>query len=330
MILITGATGFLGMQLIKDLVLQGKELRAIAHLRKLICTDPFTNDEKVEWIVGDISDKFFVDEAFENITQVYHCAGIVSFKSEDKELLKNVNAIGTSILVNAALEHKVKKFLYVSSVAAMGQALENEVITESKKWEFDRRLSPYAITKFLGEQEVWRGIEEGLNAVIVNPSMIIGLGGNEKEFNKLFQLPAKGSNYYTEGTIGMVDVRDVSLCMLKLMESNIAGERFIVSAGNISIKELFLIVAKKFNQKPPEKVLPNWVLELAWRASSVYRFITGKDHLLSKFEARSAMEKVFFDNHKITKALDYSFIPLEESINNVCEEMMEKKNKGIK
>ena len=325
MILITGATGFLGSQLIKDLLVEGEKIRAIAHLRELICDDVEIDQSKIEWVVGDITDKYFMDEAMQNINQVYHCAGIVSFKNKDKEMLKAVNAEGTAIVVNAALENKIKKFIYVSSVAAMGYGLENEIITEKKSWEFDRRLSPYAISKFMGEQEVWRGINEGLNAIIINPPMIIGTGSKEKGFTKLFEIPAKGIQYYMDGTSGMVDVRDVSRCMIQLMKSDFSGERFIVSAGNISIKEFFTIVAKKFNKPAPSKLLPAWILQIAWRISSFYSFLTRNEGFLSKFEAQSANEYIFYNNEKIRKALSFNFIPLEKSIHAVCEEMIRKK-----
>src|SRR6185295_8650851 len=173
LILVTGGTGFLGMQLLRELVKRGEKVRAIKRSGSTsFLEEEFTR--QIEWVEGDVLHIPALEEAMSDCEKVYHCAAVVSFLPKDHERIMKVNVEGTANVVNVALEKKIKKLVHVSSVAAIGSSRNDEVVNESTEWESGN--SNYALSKFLGEREVWRGIAEGLNAVIVNPSLIIGAG----------------------------------------------------------------------------------------------------------------------------------------------------------
>jgi len=248
MILVTGGTGLLGSHLLLDLTKAGKQVRAIKRhssniqlIRKVFSyyvEDPDKLMGQIEWVDADLLDFFSIEEALSGVTEIYHAGAIVSFYPKDhKEMLK-VNIDGTSNLVNRAIEAKVEKFCYVSSVATLGRTDNDGLSDEETFWKPSRKNSVYAISKYGAEREIWRAMEEGLNAVIVNPSLILGPGFWEDN-SGLFRLVWQGLKYYTRGVNGYVDVRDLSKVMVRLMDRNIFGERFIVSAENLSYEQLF-------------------------------------------------------------------------------------------
>ena len=231
MILVTGATGFLGTELILQLTAQNLKVRALKRSKSKI-SDLLNNNDKIEWFVADINEPEILAEAFEGVTQVYHCAAFISFNPKDKPKLLNINIEGTANIVNLCLQYGTR-LVHVSSVAALGDAKKDNLITEKDFWEYDANVHAYAISKYEGEMEVWRGIAEGLNAVIVNPSVIIGKNAGFEGSGAIFKLVKDGLKFYTDGATGIVDVEDVAKCMILLMNSKITAERFILSADNL-------------------------------------------------------------------------------------------------
>ncbi|CAL1521152.1 NAD-dependent epimerase/dehydratase family protein [Chitinophaga sp. MM2321] len=324
MILVTGGTGFLGSHLIRSLVDAGKPVRALCRKQP----SPRLQDlaDKIEWVPGDILDVPSLEDAMVGITQVYHCAAIVSFQPGDRNNLLKVNAEGTANVVNMALDAGVQKLLYVSSVASIGRAKENAPVDEDCEWEDSRNNSQYSISKFQGEMEVWRGIAEGLDAVIVNPSIILGAGFWEDGSGALLKSAWKEFPFYTLGVNGFVDVKDVANVMIQLMDSSISGERFILSADNWNYQQLFTEMAHALGKKPPHIAVKPWIAEVVWRLEKVKGMITGKPPLVTKETARTAQLKVYYDHSKVLSFLPgFSFRPLKQTIAEISAAFIKEK-----
>lgn len=324
MILVTGGTGFLGSHLIRALVAAGKPVRALYRQQP----SPRLQDisDKIEWVPGDIMDIFSLEDALVGVTQVYHCAAIVSFQAEDRNRLLKINVEGTANVVNMSLDAGVKKLLYVSSVAAIGRARENAAVNEECEWEDSKNNSRYSVSKFQGEMEVWRGIAEGLDAVIVNPSIILGAGFWDDGSGALLKNAWKEFPYYTQGVNGFVDVEDVVLAMIQLMDSDINAERFILSADNWDYQRLFTTMATALSKKPPHIAAKPWMAEVVWRLEKVKGMITGKRPLVTKETARTAQMKVYYENRKLLTALpQFQFRPLEQTIQRIAGAFLEER-----
>ena len=325
MILVTGGTGIVGARVLFDLVSSGKKVRA---LRRLTSQDDILNMvfegqsnllNQIEWVEGTVTDVYDVMEAMKDVVEVYHCAAKVSFHGDDRDEIMKVNVNGTANMVNIALEQGVKKFCHVSSIAALGRVEENKMMDENVFWKSSKYNSTYAISKYNGEREVWRAKEEGLNVVIVSPSIIIGPGNWKTGSSTMFRQIWNGMKFYSEGVNGFVDVRDVSTCMIGLMEKNIFGERFIVNSENLSYKQIFNMIADSF-QKPRPAIKVNGTLsELGWRAEALRSFITRKQPFITKETARNSQLKWFYSNEKIKKALSINFIPVKQSIEDCAK-----------
>ncbi|NVO03111.1 MAG: NAD-dependent epimerase/dehydratase family protein [Bacteroidetes bacterium] len=333
MILVTGATGFIGSHLLIDLLKSGKKVRAIRRNGKSDLTTKifsFYNCSKllseVEWFEGDVLDFFSLIDALDGISEVYHCAAIVSFHKTEALNMEKVNIQGTANIVNAALEKKINKLCYVSSIAALGRSETDLPTDEETFWKSSKRNSAYSISKYGAEREVWRGTIEGLDAVIVNPSVVIGPGNWKKGSSQLFSLMDKGLKFYTMGMNGYVDVRDVSKAMILLMESEIKNERFILSSENLFCKDFFDQVADGLGKKRPSKKAGKFLSQIAWRYLKFIEIFTGKKASITKETARTANNISKFSSEKIIKAIDFKFIPMYQSIKDTCEIYLREKN----
>ena len=316
MILVTGATGFLGSELINQLLPQGKKLRALKRDNSVIPA-LFKDNPLIDWVVADINDVATLEDAFEDITRVYHCAALVSFNPKDKTELLKVNIEGTGNIVNLCAAYDAR-LIHVSSVAALGEPKKGKQITENDYLEYDAKAHSYAISKYEGEMEVWRGIAEGLDAVIVNPSVIIGAKAGFKGSGAIFKLVKDGLSFYTKGATGIVDVQDVAKSMIALMDSEITGERFTISSENYHYKQFFAEIAKGFGIAAPPKEAKPWMLGIAWRAAKLASFFTGKAASLTSDAARSSLNTSYYSNDKIINTIDIKFKPLQQSIQETC------------
>lgn len=317
-IFVTGSTGLVGSNLIKALITQGKNVKALyrSHIPDII------GKEKVEWIKGDILDIISLEEAMQNVGQVYHCAAIVSFDPGQKHKMFATNVEGTANVVNASMSAGVMKMCFVSSVAALGQLRKGQEIDEKMNWDEETGSSNYGKSKYLAEIEVWRGIGEGLKAVIVNPSIILGAGNWNEGSTKIFKTAFEEFPWFTDGENGFVDVNDVANAMIQLTDSNISGERFIVSAENRKYKQVFTAIANAFGKKPPYKKANPLMSGIVWRMEAVRSLFTNKVGLLTSETARSAQAVVRYNNTKIKKFIpSFNYTPIDESIKRVCKEL---------
>ena len=316
MILVTGATGFLGAELVKQLTDQNLLVRALRRSSSKIPA-LLQNNTLVTWHIADINEPENLADAFEGVTKVYHCAATVSFDPKDKAKLLKINIEGTANIVNLCLENNIR-LLHVSSIAALGFPKKDELISEKHFWDYDPKAHNYAISKYQGEMEVWRGIAEGLDAVIVNPAVIIGKNAGFTGSGAIFKLVKEGLKFYTDGATGIVDVEDVAKCMILLMESGISEERYTLSADNLHYRDFFAEIAKGFGIKPPTKEAKRWMLGIAWRAAKFASLFTGKAAALTKDAARSSFNLSYYTNQKITDTLNFKFKTLNQSIAVVC------------
>lgn len=334
MILVTGATGLVGSQLLLELAKKEKTIKVLkrksANLSLIEKT--FCNDKEllsnIQWVEGDVLNMYELFEAMGGITQVYHCAAVVSFYPGEKAQIMNVNVKGTANVVNMALEAGVQKLCYVSSVAALGRSSSSNIITEEVVWKNSADNSVYALSKYQAEREVWRGIAEGLDAVIVNPSIILGAGDWSKSSTSIFKAVWEGVRYYTKGVNGFVDVRDVVKAMILLMESEIKNKRFIISSENIGYKDLLDEIANNFKKPLPNIYISSSLSEFIWRVERFRNLLTGSRPLITKETARTANKKYYYSGEKVRKTLGFEFIPIKKSVRDACESFLKELNKA--
>ena len=309
--------------MITELLLAGKPVRAIYHKTQLADF----NDENLQQVQCDILDVVGLEEAMQGVQQVYHCAAIITFNPKRRKEMFKINIEGTANMVNAALDAGVQKMLYVSSVAALGRLREDKMVDETMNWTEETSNSSYGQSKYLAEMQVWRGIGEGLDAVMVNPVIILGPGDWNGGSSQIFKNVYNEFPWYADGITGFVDVRDVVKAMMQLMNSPVTAERFIISAENRSYDDVFNLIAKAFGKKPPHKKVTRGIAKMVWRLEAVKSYFTGKDPLVTRETAATAMAKVHFDNRKLTRFLPgFTYRKIEESIADTCHVLQQKLN----
>ena len=319
MILVTGGAGLLGKVLIEMLLKNGENVRAIYNSTPLT-VNTVLNFESFKC---DILDVYALEDAMQNVTEVYHCAGLVSFNPKDEKKLYSINVEGTANIVNASLNAGVRKFVHVSSVAALGRIRPGVLINEKMDWTPETSNSKYGYSKYLGEIEVWRGVAEGLNAVVINPSIILGAGNWNEGSTKIFKSVYDEFPWYTDGASGFVDVADVAAAMIALMKSDITAEKFIVSAENISYKTIFTMIANAFGKKIPSKKVTPFMAALTWRIENIKSKFTGIAPLLTRETANTALINVEYDNSKLLKLLPgFKYKPMVQSIKEISNALL--------
>lgn len=320
MILVTGATGLVGSHLIVKLLQKNEEVKAIFRNKKSLaevanvfryynCENLF---EKIQWIEADITDIPSLNDAFKNITQVYHCAAFISFDPNDENDLMKTNLEGTANIVNCCLDFKVKKLCYVSSIATLGDPVEkNHIVDEETEYNPEKLHSEYAISKHAAEMEVWRGFQEGLKVVIVNPGVIFGYGFPENGSNAVINSIKRGNPFFTKGKFGIVAVEDVVDIMVQLMQSTISGERFSLVAENKTFEEVLNLMADTLKLKRPFIYASRSFLSFAWRADWLLSLVLRKKRMLTKAIAKSGHSKIEYDNSKIKQTLNFEFTEMD-------------------
>jgi nucleoside-diphosphate-sugar epimerase len=319
MIFVTGSAGLVGSALIKQLLQQNQHPVKALYRSGLPVTLTEEEKNKVEWIQGDVLDTSLLYEVLKDCKQVYHSAAIVSYHPARREQMYRINIEGTANMVNAALENSVEKFVHVSSVAALGRIRKGEQVTEETKWAEETNNSHYGKTKYLSELEVWRAIGEGLNAVIVNPSVILGESKWETGSVAIFKNIWNGFPWYTTGGTGFVDVNDVASAMIQLMNSAISAERFLLSNEHLTFQQLFTKIAGVFGKNPPHRYAKTWMGEIVWRIEAIKSLFSKNEPLLTKETTGTAHATTYFSNEKLLKALPgFRFTPVDETIERTC------------
>lgn len=333
MIFVTGGTGLVGAHLLYELTSAGKKVRALkrekSNVQQVLKTFSYYTKSPnelfnlVEWVESDILDYFALEKILDGVTEIYHCAAIVSFNPRDRRKMIAGNVEGTANLVNAALVNGVKKICHVSSVAALGRLDNQQPITEETNWVPSKKISAYSESKFFSEVEIWRGIQEGFDAVIVNPSIILGPANWETGSAKIFKTVWDGMKYYTDGITGYVDVKDVTKAMVMLMDDTnfetCKNQRYLLNAENLSYRNVFDQIAEELGKPKPKTQATGFMLELGWRAAKLAGFVTGKPPLITRDIVNSSRSVNNFDGSKIIRQLNFSYLPISESIKQTAE-----------
>ncbi len=337
MILVTGGTGLVGAHLLAKLVATEEKIRAtfrskekLAVSKKIFSyyyaeeTDSYFS--RIEWAQADITDIPALSDAFQGITNVYHCAGFISFDPSDKEILRKINIEGTANIVNLCLSFNIHKLCHVSSVATLENQFPGKPVTEESNFDLGKNHSWYSITKYAAEIEVWRGSQEGLDVVIVNPGIIIGPGTWNSGSGLLFQKIWEGFSYHFPKTTGFVAVEDVAAIMVQLMNSPIKNERFLLSAENLDFKTLLNTIANVLKKPIPTRSLKPWMLSLGWTLQWIGNKLFGIKRQIPKSSNKSLFEVTIYDSSKIKNALSLEFSPIKDSVEHTGAIFLKEKN----
>jgi nucleoside-diphosphate-sugar epimerase len=324
MILLTGGTGLVGSQLLFDLASAGKKVRAIHRkesqmnvVDRLFSAFP-EHKKNIEWFEGDVLDQFSLEESMVGIDTIYHSAAYISFYPSERSKMMKTNVEGVANMVNVALKKNIKRFCHISSTASLGRVSGDELLDENSWWKTSKDNSNYSISKYGGEREVWRGIEEGLNAFIVNPSIVIGPGNWKSGSTQMFSQVWKGLPFYTEGVGGFVDVRDVSRSAIALMEKGVSNERYILNSENETYRYVFDCIAESLGKKKAYIKVTPFLSELGWRLEKIKSLLTNSRPMITKETAHSGMMQFHYSNEKIKKETGIEFISVKESVKNAA------------
>ncbi|WP_373496652.1 SDR family NAD(P)-dependent oxidoreductase [Aquiflexum sp.] len=310
-ILITGATGLFGSYLVKKFAQVG----SIFALKRKSSSDKLLGDDAsmINWIEGDILDPISLETAMEGIDMVIHVAGLVSFEPKDEDKLMEVNVTGTANVVNAMLEKGVKKLIHVSSVSALGRTVDTLTYDENSKWTASKFNTPYAISKYRAELEVWRGVQEGLQAMVIMPSVILGKITDDRSSTRIYHYVLEENKYYPQGTVNFIDVRDAVEITFQLYQKEQWNERFILNHKTIPYKDFFEEMAKAFGKNPPTKKLKSYQLRMALIAVGIARLLKLTKSPLNKQTALISQLEIYLENKKVNSLLNFRYTPLEQT-----------------
>lgn len=326
MILVTGGTGLVGSHLLLDLTRSGERPRAIYRSRKSLegvkkvfsyahsKAEAERLFDQIDWIPADVTETPSLEQAFSEVTEVYHCAALISFDPSKDSQLRRTNIEGTANVVNCCIKEQVKKLCFVSSIATLDKVPGENTISETSYWNKELDHDMYAITKYGAEMEVWRASQEGVPVVIVNPGIIIGPGYWNSGSGQIFKKVDKGLDYHFPKVTGFVGVEDVVKPMRQLMASNVKNEQFVLVSENISFEKLLREVAGSLQKKAPSKKLKPWMIYLGWIWQEFTGFFFGKERQLNKKSAKSLFQQDFYSNEKVRETLNYTFEPVTEVV----------------
>jgi nucleoside-diphosphate-sugar epimerase len=331
MVLVTGGTGLVGAHLLlhllqKEIAVRAihrkvSDLKRVAKVFGYYTEDATSLFEKIDWVVADLNDVYALENAFQNIEYVYHAAAMISFHPGDYKKLLKINAEGTANIVNLCISNNVKKLCYVSTIGTIGKSINDSTATEENEWN-DHNVNVYALAKYEAEMEVWRGSQEGISVVMVNPGVILGPGFWDTGTGALFQLASKGYKYHPPGGTGFITVHDVVRMMTSLMNSEIKNERFIAVAENLSFKEILIRMTKALDKSAPKKELKYWQLETGRIFDFIWSNLSGSKRKLTKSSIHSMKHRDQYSNEKIKKFLEFQFEDLNPTISFSCQNFL--------
>ncbi len=329
MILVTGGTGFVGSYIlyelsknnssIKSTFRKEKNIKKTREFFKIMDTSYPKLFNKIIWEKADLTDVYSLDEIYKGIDRIYHCAAFVSFAKRHKNLLMKTNVEGTANIVNLAIKYKIKKLLFISSIASIGVENYDDLVNEDQDWNNKINHTDYALSKYKSELEVWRGTQEGVPAVIVNPGFIIGSHFWSRSSGVLFKQIFKGLKFYPTGKVGAVSVDDVAKASIKLMNSKILNERFILVSKNLYYKELLDLISKVLNKTKPKIPLTKSILYIFYFIDNFLSFLKIKKSFMSIPLISTFLSCQEFDGNKIKKFIDFEYENIEGKIKEIGE-----------
>jgi len=313
-ILVTGGTGFIGAYVIRDLLQKG--FTNIHAIKRASSPTEMIQDfyDQVQWSECGLLETASLDKIIQNVDAIIHCAAIISLNPSDRKMMYRINVEGTANIVNLALTHQLKKVIHISSIAAIGRPLKSETITEETEWVDSEFNSHYGISKYQAELELRRGQLEGLDIGIINPGLVLGAGYWDSGTASIIKRVDKGIPFYPLGSNGLVDVRDVAKASVILLQSEIVGERYIISGQNLSYRELFNSIAEALGKSGPKRPFKAWLGALAWRVEWLRSKITGADILVSRESLSTTAYPAQYDNSKSIAELGMKYRDIRASI----------------
>ncbi|WP_377714604.1 NAD-dependent epimerase/dehydratase family protein [Pseudofulvibacter geojedonensis] len=324
MILVTGGTGLVGSHLLYYLTQTNDNITAIYrndtkrdYVKKIF--GYYTNNieslfNKIKWIKADLTDVPALEKAFDKVSIVYHCAANISFNPKDYQKAKETNHIGTANIVNLCLAYNISKLCHISSIATLDEPKKG-LINESAEWSPEKnKHNIYAITKYNAELEVWRGSQEGLNTVIINPGLIIGPGFWNSGSGKIFKMIHKGFNYYTKGSIGVIDINDLIKSIIFLTNSQISNKRFILVSDNINYQKLISSISINLGIKKSSKEVSEKLIYYYYLFDKLKSSIGISKRQVFKPNTATLFKKLEYNNSKIKNTVDFHFRSFNESI----------------
>lgn len=321
MIFLTGATGLVGSFICRKIIQEGYPVKAMKRSSSDLSLLHDIKDQ-IEWVEADLLDILSLKQAMEGCTKIVHSAGLVSYHKQDAELLYKINVEGTANLVNAAVSQKIQQLVHISSVAAIGRSSKQDVIDENFKWSEADEHTAYGQSKYQAELEVFRGAMEGLEVVVLNPALVLGPGPLDRSSAQIFNYVKEEKSFYPEGLMNYVDARDLASIAAAALQGKLPeGERFIISAGFIPYKTFFEQVASVMQKKAPFIRANSYLLQIAYILETIRAKVKGKKPLITRETLKLSKQRLKFNNTKIKQALDYQFIPLEETIRWTCSKI---------
>lgn len=314
-VLVTGANGFLGSWLTRELVKEGHEVYALVRP-----TSDLSELEGIacKYLYGDVTDKDSLFKAFEGIDTVFHLAGLIAYKKSQRPQMDLVNVTGTRNVLEACEKHQVRRLVYLSSVVAVGAGFnKKQILNEESPYNVKDLNLGYFETKHQAEILVRKACQDGkVDAVMLNPSTIYGAGDAKKGSRKMQLKVAQGKlKFYTSGGVNVVAVEDVVAGIIAAWKIGRKGERYILSGENITIQELFQLIANEANTEPPFVKLPDTLLHAIGAIGDGLEKI-GLKGPLSRENAYTATMYHWFDNSKAKKELAFNPRPAKEAIHN--------------
>ena len=330
--LVTGATGIVGMPLVVKLLAKGQTVRALhrpssnrARVEQMVRDSVPDGLSRLQWVEGDVTDPDSLEVALEGVTRVFHCAALVSFHKADHAAMRAINAEGTANLVNAMLHLGTPRLVHVSSVAALGRKAGLPT-DESTLFEEQPGTSGYARSKHRAEMEAWRGAAEGLpgGLVVVNPTVILGPGDFRRSSAALFRHIDQGLAWYPSGSGGYVGSEDVAEVCVRLGDSDVRDERFVLCGDHMPHRELMNRVAQALGRPGPSRRVRPWMAGLAWRLFALAERLTGRRSMATKESLSSASEDHLYDGTKILRTFadlgqPWSYTPLDDVISTTAQ-----------
>ncbi|MDA1029346.1 MAG: NAD-dependent epimerase/dehydratase family protein [Bacteroidetes bacterium] len=314
-VFVTGATGFLGAVLCRQLLEQGYDVCAIRRATSTTLLGD-TAAAKIRWVVGDVFDDEALLSGMKGADAVFHCAAYLGFEgTRSKDQIMQVNVQGTAEVVNAALESGISRLVHVSSIAALGRS-EDQMgeKDESTEWNRSKLNTAYAVSKHLAEMEVQRGVAEGLDAVIVNPSLIMGPGKpGENTMQIAERLKARTLKFLPTGGTNVVDVEDVAAGMIRALELGKCGERYILSGHNMTWADILGTLSSALQVQPPARRVGKKTFIFLSGVLETVGLLTRTKPLLTRETARVASSLSYYNNSKAVTDLGCTFRPFDET-----------------
>jgi nucleoside-diphosphate-sugar epimerase len=327
MVFVKGGTGMVGVRLIFDLLTNnnkvvallrpGSSIQKFKSQLKFYTATPDKLMEQIQWVEGDVLDYESLLKQIPENAEVYHCAAFVSFRKEDRNKILETNVEGTANVVNACLQKKVKKLCHVSSIAAIGGKIKGQLVDETTPWSASGK-STYSLSKYYSEMEIWRGIAEGLSAVIVNPAVILGPGIWNQGSPSFFPLIDKGLKFFTKGTTSYVDVRDVSRAMIYLMNNEAEGSRFILATETLSYQQFFSLIADKLNVRQPKIYANLLITGVAWRLITLASIFTRNTPQITRQTHRVSHATDSYSGALFAQTAGFEYTPINQTVDYIA------------